>query len=107
MAEAAEILGVTAEAVRGRLKWGTLEAEDETIRLLQEQLQAERQAHAESRRLLAAALERLPPQLGPPRDEREAPTEATQEPEGAESLSSTPGPQEQISRPWWRRMFGG
>jgi ferric-dicitrate binding protein FerR (iron transport regulator) len=33
---------------------------------LREQLQAERQAHAEARRLLAAALERIPPQLEAP-----------------------------------------
>ena len=74
---------------------------------LRAQLEAERQGHAESRRLLAAALERIPPQIEAPRDERESPTEAAADTESTESLSSTPGPQERISRPWWRRMFGG
>jgi hypothetical protein len=55
MAEAAEILGVSVEAV-------------EMIATLREQVQAERQAHAETRGLLAAALERIPPQLETPRE---------------------------------------
>jgi hypothetical protein len=55
IAEAAEILGVSVEAV-------------EMIATLREQVQAERQAHAETRRLLAAALERIPPQLEAPRE---------------------------------------
>ncbi len=37
-----------------------------------EQLQAERQAHAEVRRLLAGALDRVPPQLEAPRESSEA-----------------------------------
>ena len=40
---------------------------------LREQLRAERQGHAEARRLLAAALERIPPQLEAPSDERGSP----------------------------------
>jgi len=104
VAEASEVLGVTVEAVRGRIKRGTLDhertdkgvfvfleadqtidpprpdtdlaadqpqsdsaalisAKDETIAALREQLEAERQAHAEARRLLMAALERIPPQI--------------------------------------------
>jgi hypothetical protein len=47
-----------------------MRAHNETLR---EQLEAERQAHAEARRLLAAALERIPPQIEPP---RETPSEA-------------------------------
>jgi predicted nucleic acid-binding Zn-ribbon protein len=39
---------------------------------LQEQLKAERQGHAEARRLLAAALERIPPQLEAPSEARES-----------------------------------
>ena len=103
VAQAAEILGVTVEAVRGRIKRKKLEherhsgtvyvllpadqmptgrqpgddqttdqtqsdstalisAKDETIATLRDQLEAERQAHAEARRLLMAALERIPPQ---------------------------------------------
>jgi IS30 family transposase len=97
--EAAEVLGVSKDAVRQRVKRGTirsdkgedgrvyvyvdassetttdgvhstgraadelLECTEELITTLREQLQAERQAHAEARRLLAAALERIPPRL--------------------------------------------
>ena len=93
MAEAADALGLTVDAVRSRVKRGTIdhvrvgsrvyvllgadahpgldqdtaqeagESEDriaELIATLWEQLQAERQAHTEARRLLAAALERIP-----------------------------------------------
>jgi hypothetical protein len=114
VAEASEVLGITVEAVRGRIKRGTLDhertekgvfvflqadqstdrprpdndqtadrlqsegaalisAKDETIATLRDQLEAERQAHAEARRLLAAALERIPA--------IEAPSEARESPE--------------------------
>jgi hypothetical protein len=97
---------------------------------LREQLQAERQGHAEARRLLAAALERIPPAIEAPSDERESPTEATEQPgrvepqtqvEGAQEpreshemampeVGGGPLPRDQQTpseRPWWRRMFSG
>jgi hypothetical protein len=55
---------------------------------------------------LAAALERIPPQLEAPRDERESPVTPTEETE------PRPGPatgaaQEDMERvSWWRRVFG-
>jgi hypothetical protein len=51
----------------------------ELIQTLREQLEAERQAHAEARRLLAAALERIPPDIEAPRDARESPLSADEE----------------------------
>jgi hypothetical protein len=110
VAEAADALGITVDAVRSRVKRGTIDHErkggrvyvllgadearpghdqdtdqvsdqgaresedrtDELITTLREQLQAERQAHAEARRLLAAALERIPPQLEAPSEARES-----------------------------------
>ena len=78
----------------------------ELIATLREQLAAERQAHAEARRIIAGLVERIPPQIEAPRDERESPTETAADTESTEPLSSTPGPQERISRPWWRRLFG-
>jgi len=42
------------------------------LRYVEEQLEAERQAHAEARRLLMAALERIPPQLEAPSEARES-----------------------------------
>jgi hypothetical protein len=69
---------------------------------LREQLEAERQAHAEARRLLAATLERIPPQL----EARESPQTAEEEAERVRARSATEGPHAETSRPWWRRMFG-
>ncbi len=40
---------------------------------LRDQLESERQAHAESRRLLMAALERIPPAIEAPQEPRESP----------------------------------
>jgi hypothetical protein len=93
---AAEALGTSVDAVRKRVARGTLESEkadgkvyvwldddaprsdtDRLISTLEEQLRLEREAHAEARRLLAAALERIP-QLGAPRDERGSPEKATE-----------------------------
>src|SRR3712207_9373943 len=45
-----------------------ISAKDETIGVLTEQLQAERQAHAEARGRLAAGLGRIPPQLEAPQE---------------------------------------
>lgn len=106
--DAADALEISVDAVRMRARRGTLESEhDANGRLyvwldtdeaqsessalidelrahnatLREQLEAERQAHAEARRLLAAALERIPPQLEAPSEARESPTSAADEPE--------------------------
>ena len=151
VAQAAEILGVTVEAVRGRIKRGTLEHErhsgtvyvlleagqsanrprpdtdQPTDRLqsdsaalisemrahnatLQAQLSEERQAHAEARRLLMAALERIPPQLEAPSEARESPQAAAEPSEGAEPRPYAGGPQEGAEprprTPWWRRVLG-
>jgi hypothetical protein len=144
VAEASEILGVTVEAVRGRIKRGTLEherdsgtvyvllhadqmptgprpgvdqptdrlqsdssalisAKDETITTLRDQLEAERQAHAEARRIIAGLVERIPAAI-------EAPAEAREASEGASPHSATEGPHSEAQatqRPWWRRIFGG
>jgi hypothetical protein len=141
VAQAAEILGVTVEAIRGRIKRGTLDherhfgtvyvlldadqstnrtrpdtdqttdrlqsdttalisAKDETITALRDQLEAERQAHAEARRLLMAALERIPPQLEAPSEARESPQTAQEEPERSEPHSATGSAQEGAQRPW-------
>jgi len=126
------VLGLTVDAVRKRVKRGTLESErasdgrlyvfldvdpdagaprsdtDRLISTLEEQLRLEREAHAEARRLLAAALERIPPQLEAPT----APSEPRESPETpSEPRPSTAGPPPAEtpaeSRPWWRRVFGG
>src|SRR5688572_32868467 len=61
--------------------------------VLHELMAAERQAHAEARRLLMAALERIPPQLEAPSEARESPQTVEEEPERAEPNSATAGSQ--------------
>jgi hypothetical protein len=46
-------------------------------------------------------------QLGAPEESPGGPETAAADTERTEPLSSTPRSQERISRPWWRRMFGG
>jgi hypothetical protein len=143
--EAANALDITVDAVRSRIKRGTIAherkggrvyvllgddefrpgydqytdqggdqgttaTEDRTAELiatLREQLQAERQAHAEARRLLMAALERIPPQLEAPPDERESPQTVEEASDKAEPRPATAESQEDVQRPWWRRILGG
>ena len=129
VAQAADQLGISEGAVRNRIKRGTLQAEreagrvyvllagaasrdrpadeSELVAVLREQLAAERQAHAEARRLLMAALERIPPQLEAPQEARESPQTAEGEPERTEPRPATGEAQEGAQRPWWRRLIGG
>jgi hypothetical protein len=137
--EAAEVLGVSVEAVRKRVKRGTLRSDKgpdgrryvylddapdvggsqpepaaltselrDRLRYVEGQLEAERQAHAEARRIIAGLVERLPPQLEPPAEPRESPTGATEQPGRVEPQPSVEGAQEPAgARSWWRRVFGG
>lgn len=85
---------------------------------LREQLRAEREANRENRRLLAAALERIPELEAPPQSPQEAQVageaSASYASEGAREETAEGGtePQSEPSqdserRPWWRRIFGG
>jgi hypothetical protein len=146
--QAAEVMGVTVDAIRKRVArdtiphekdedgrvWVLLDTDQDTaskvrdtdrpqsdkdalisemsdrIASLERQLEAERQANSEHRRLLAAALERIPPQLEAPTapsEPRESPETATEESERAEPRPGTTEAQESVQRPWWRRVFGG
>jgi predicted transcriptional regulator len=120
VSEAAQALGITQEAVRMRIKRGTLRSEkragrvyvllgprpttertaeqptdhtEELIATLREQLQAERQAHAEARRIIAGLVERIP-QLEPPAEPPGAPSEATEQPGRVEPQPAVGGAQE-------------
>jgi hypothetical protein len=126
--EAAEVLDTSVDAVRKRVARGTLESEKADGKVyvwlddgvprsdadalmsemrariddLKEQLEAERQAHAEARRIIAGLVERVP--------QLEAPSEPPESPEAAtETADEHPpgGAQEGARRPWWRRLFGG
>jgi excisionase family DNA binding protein len=135
VAEAAVLLGISEGAVRMRVKRGTLpstreggrlyvllnidptpeperphdgthDRTSELIATLREQLQAERQAHAEARRIIAGLVERIPA-IEAPADTPEA-SETAEEHQGrGQPRSDAPGPQETVQRPWWRRVFGG
>ena len=135
--EAAALLGISKEAVRMRIRRGTLRSEktDERVyvwldddintdqdnvqhsdlpayRELIEQLRGEVEAWREEARrkdhIIAGLIERLPPQL-------EAPQEASQSPGPDESSGPRERPftdeeraqEASQPRPWWRRMFGG
>jgi hypothetical protein len=124
VAQAARDLGITEGAVRNRIKRGTLRAEregsrvyvllagavnhdeptgeSELVAVLREQLAAERQAHAEARRIIAALVERLPPAIEAPG----SPETATPQPGRVEPQTPLEGAQEPTERPWWRRIFG-
>jgi flagellar motility protein MotE (MotC chaperone) len=145
VSEAADALGITVDAVRSRVKRGTIDhvrvggrvyvllgddesrpgqdqdtdqvggqgttaAEDRTdelIATLREQLQAERQAHAEARRIIAGLVERIPA-IEAPQESAEASETVEEEPERAEPQSAAGGAQEATQRrSWWRRVFGG
>jgi hypothetical protein len=77
------------------------------IASLERQLDQEREANSEHRRLLLRALERIPPQIEAPQEVRESPQRVEEEPDKAESRSATGGAQEGVQSPWWRRWFGG
>lgn len=77
------------------------------LRYVEGQLEAERQAHAEARRLLMAALERIPPQLEAPQGERESPPRSGEVSGEVEDRPGRAEPQTGTRPPWWRRVFGG
>jgi transposase-like protein len=137
--QAAEALGITVDAVRGRIRRGKLASEHdkgtvyvwvetpeetdsqgpsptsrepstdqalhledlrEQVHYLREQLAAERQAHAEARRIIAGLVERIPA-LEPP-ESPETPSE------GVPNRAGPPEPETPAEmRPWWRRILGG
>lgn len=138
--EASQELGISTEAVRMRVRRGSLESRKddqgrvvvwvvadrtesahetaqrsgdgealvEELRRHNEYLRARLEEadtrDRENRRLLAAALERMP--------ELEAPQSPERSKAGARSPTETSGgvraePETSAQRPWWRRIFGG
>jgi hypothetical protein len=73
---------------------------------LRVQLEAERRAHAEARRIIAGLVERIPAIEAPP--ETAEATETADEQQGRGQIHpDAPGAQEGVRRPWWRRVLGG
>jgi flagellar motility protein MotE (MotC chaperone) len=138
VSDAADALGLTVDAVRSRIKRGTIAherkggrvhvllgtdesrpghdqggdqgataPEDRTAELiatLREQLQAERQAHAEARRIIAGLVERMPA-IEASQEAAESPETVEEAPDRAEHRPEAGGAQASVRRPWWRRMF--
>jgi excisionase family DNA binding protein len=127
VAEAAKALGISEGAVRMRVKRGTLpstreggrlyvllnteptpdperthDRTSELIAALREQLQAERQAHAEARRLLMAALERIPAIEAPASGATDERGPHQTGGEGAQRGTAPEGADRPTQRPWWR-----
>jgi len=133
--DAARRLGISEDAVRMRVKRGTLSADKEGGRLyvlldieptaepttdrtdelieelrgrvlsLEHQLDQEREANRENRRIIVALTSRIPA-IEAPSDARESPQTVGDEPQRAEPRPDAPGAQESVQRPWWRRIFG-
>ena len=141
VADAARLLGLSAEAVRMRIKRGTLAAEkvegtvyvildadptrphdeptpnqttdptpDQTVLVevlheqvayLRDQLDQEREANRENRRIIAGLVQRVPELEAPP-EEREEPETASPKTEGVE----VPLAQEKPPRSFWQKLFG-
>lgn len=151
--EAAEVLGTSVDAVRMRVRRGSLPSEkdpdgrvhvwvdadssetkprldgesdalisakDETIRVLSEQLEAEREAHREARRIIAGLVQRIPElesgaapiQHQEAHESREEAAESAAEgvpstntPVGATG-AKTSSEEQPRRRSWWREFFG-
>jgi excisionase family DNA binding protein len=143
--EAAEVLGTSVDAVRMRVRRGTLEsqkdpdgrvhvwvngdstetrprldgepsaiisAKDETISVLSEQLESEREARRRADTIIAqltqanTALAAKVPELEVPQKSPEAAETVEDEPERSGFRSSVGEAEEGAQRPWWRRIFG-
>ncbi len=115
-----EHTGPSRETARDESRDAYVSALEDQVRDLRERLDRAEEANREHRRLLAAALERIPPQLEAPRETRDAPQGAAEASEGAEPRSDGAGPQrgaqghsnmferpaeEAPRRPWWARIF--
>jgi len=79
-----------------------IESLERSHELLERQLEQANERDRENRRLLAAALERIPPQLEAPTEE--APSEARESPV-SKGEGDSPTPEQ--PRTWWRRIIGG
>jgi hypothetical protein len=127
VAEAAQHLQITQDAVRQRVRRGTIEhskdsegriivylteqdirrdtVRDELVEQLRSEIEYLRAENQRKDHLLAAALERVPPALEAPPDEGESPVRAS----GVEGGSG--GPPELTEQPrrssWWQRLLGG
>jgi hypothetical protein len=91
---------------RGQDAERLLEDLREQVAFLRRELEAERNAHAETRRITYTLAQRVP-ELAPPRDEPHGPETVTEEPEGTDASTDRGGRETGVQRrSWWRRFFG-
>jgi len=76
------------------------------VRSLDAQLDQEREANRENRRIIAALTSRIPA-IEAPSDEPGSPEPVEQEQGRGQPRPATAGAQEGVQRPWWRRVLGG
>jgi hypothetical protein len=101
--DAADIPGGMSPPERDAL---TSELRDR-LRYVEGQLEAERQAHAEARRIIAGLVERIPA-IEASQEARESPQTVEEQQGRGEPHSATVGTQEGVQRRgFWRRLFGG
>jgi hypothetical protein len=127
IAQAADQLGISVDAMRARVKRGSVgthreggrvyvlldaaqdapetDRTDELIATLREQLAAERDANRENRRIIAALTSRIP-ELEAPSDERGASETAGEQQGRVEPRSATGEAQEAAEQPLGRRGSG-
>ncbi len=97
------------EADKSRDTETLVEEMRDRLRYVEGQLEAERQAHGETRRLLLSALEKIPPAIEAPAspEPRESPESPADEQQGRGPITDHGGPQEPAQRrSWWRRLLG-
>jgi hypothetical protein len=120
--QAAEVLGVSKDAVRQRVRRGTIRSEkreDGRVyvyldgSLDGDQLEQANERDRENRRIVAALTQRIPEIEAPsepreaPSEPREAPERGTDEQQGrGPTIPEDASPQTPSERPWWRRLFG-
>jgi hypothetical protein len=134
VAEAARLLGISAEAVRTRIRRGKFRSikeggtvyvlldqpephqtqtehgpdtdqTDELLAELRDQVRFLREELARKDAILLRMAESIQ-QLEAPSEPPKAPQTATEQPDRVEG-PATGDAQEDAQRPWWRRMFGG
>jgi hypothetical protein len=84
----------------------TKTVQDAYIRSLEDQIAFLRRELERKDTILLNLTERIP-ELEAPSDARESPETVEEEPERAERRPTTVESQENVQRPWWRRVFGG
>ena len=135
VADAAKLLNITPEAVRQRIRRGTIEHEQtaegryfvyvtasedvennvennvgnadlrDYVETLKRELEIRNEELRRKDHIIMSLTQRIP-ELEPASEPREPPESAARTSDTAEPRSTTEEQQEQPSRPWWRRIFG-